>query len=101
MITPRIAQDFMDKYLWILVLVLAVAIFWKEMLRGIRRFVERVRSKGFRQALTRERKPVEMEAMKGAEGMAGDRSGAAVNGDRAAQAGDMKEKQDDADKIEG
>ena len=65
MITPRIAQDFMDKYLWILVLVLAVAIFWKEMLRGIKRFVERVRSKGLRQALKRERKPLDMAAKEG------------------------------------
>ena len=74
MITPRIAQDFMDKYLWILVLVLAVLIFWKEIFRGIKRFIERVRTRGFRQALKRERKPV----------------------DRAA-----KEEKDDTDKIEG
>jgi hypothetical protein len=91
MITPRLAQDFMDKYLWILVLVLAVAIFWKEMLRGIRRFVERVRSKGFRQALKRERKPLVMAAAKGAEGKDGG----------AEQAGDGKEGGHDADKIEG
>ena len=75
MITPRIAQDFMDKYLWILVLVLAVAIFWKEILRGIRRFVERVRTKGLRQALKRERKPLDMTG--------------------------TKEGKDDADKIQG
>ena len=91
MITPRIAQDFMDKYLWILVLVLAVAIFWKEMLRGIRRFVERVRSKGFRQALKRERKPLDMAAAKGAEGKDGG----------AEQSVDAKEGRDDADKIQG
>ena len=64
MITPRIAQDFMDKYLWILVLVLAVAIFWKEIFRGLKRFVERVRSKGLRQALKRGRKPLDMAGTK-------------------------------------
>lgn len=101
MITPRIAQDFMDKYLWILVLVLAVVIFWKEILRGLRRFAERVRTKGFRQALKRERKPLDMAATNGAEGKAGDQSGAVGNGGVGAQAGDAKEKQDDADKIQG
>jgi len=84
MITPRIAQDFMDKYLWILVLVLAVAIFWKEIFRGLKRFVERVRSKGLRQALKRGRKPLDTTAMEGPEGKADARPGAA-------QAGDMKE----------
>jgi len=101
MITPRIAQDFMDKYLWILVLVLAVAIFWKEMLRGIRRFVERVRSKGFRQALKRERKPLDMAAARGAEGKDGGTSGAAGKDGGAEQAVDAKEGRDDADKIQG
>ena len=104
MITPRIAQDFMDKYLWILVLVLAVAIFWKEMLRGLKHFVERVRSKGFRQALKRERKPLDMAATKDAEARAGDLPGAAGApgaGEAGAKADDSKEGKDDADKIEG